>query len=87
MALVECRLALLGNFLLLRRMSEDDGAVLVALVAELAVAIEQIDVMPIIVDELVVAHDLRIVGDLNAFRVAGAAGRDLRIGWMPGGGP
>src|SRR5204863_7316992 len=56
--LLERRLACLGGSPLFRRVDEDGGSILVAAVAELAVLHRRVDVVPIDVEQLVVA-DLR----------------------------
>src|SRR5262249_53253968 len=58
---------------------EARGAVLVAVVAELAVLRQRIDVVPEHVEELLEAHVRRVVGDLDRFGVAGAAVRHLLV--------
>ncbi len=59
---------------------EDRRAVLVAAVAELAARVQEVDIAPVDVEELLVADDFRVVAELHRLRVAGPAGRDLLIG-------
>src|SRR5262249_53156632 len=52
---------------------EDRAAVLVAVVAELPILRQRIDVVPEHVEQLLIAHLGRVVHDLHRFGVAGAA--------------
>src|SRR5262245_22572733 len=57
----------------------DRAAVLVAVVAELAILRQRVDVVPEHVEQLLVAHLGRVVDDLDRLGVSGAAARDLLI--------
>src|SRR5260221_2156953 len=74
---------------LLVTMIEDRAAVLVAVIAELPILRQGIDVMPKHVEQLVIAHLGWVVYDLHRFGMPGAAVRDLLvagIGGVPAGG-
>src|SRR6476619_416484 len=64
---------LLGRFrqALLFIVADDDHASLgVALIAELAVCVERVDIVPVGVEQLGVSHLGRVVGDLDRFLIA-----------------
>ena len=63
---------------------EDRAAVLVAVVAELPILCQRIDVVPEHVEQLLIAHLGRVVHDLHCFGVAGAAARDLLVAGIGG---
>src|SRR5215831_13665109 len=63
---------------------EDRAAVLVAMVAELPILRQGIDVVPEYVEELVIANLGRVVDDLHRFGVAGAAARHLLVAGIGG---
>src|SRR6056297_808076 len=54
-----------------------------AAIAELPVAIERVDVAPVHREQRLVAHYLRIVGDLHHLRMAGAAADHLLVARVP----
>src|SRR5260221_12475896 len=66
-------------------MIEDRAAVLVAVIAELPILRQGIDVMPKHVEELVITHLGWPVYDLHRFGMPGAAVRDLRVPGIAGG--
>src|SRR5262249_58116175 len=72
-ALLNRRLRGLRQRALLVGMIEDRAAVLVAVVAELPILRQRIDVVPEHVEQLLIAHLGRVVHDLHRFSVAGAA--------------
>src|SRR5215203_5478277 len=74
------RLRGLGQAALLLVMDEDRRPVGLALVAELAFGIEWVDVLPVDLEELVVADLRRVVDDPHRLGVAGAAHADLAVG-------
>src|SRR5262249_7107468 len=78
--LLELALRLLGRLLLRLALVEDRRAVLIAVVAELAVLLERVHVVPVDLEKLLVARLRRIEDDLDGFRVAGPSGGDLLIG-------
>src|SRR5262249_52384285 len=63
---------------------EDRAAILVAVVAELTILRQRIDVVPEHVEQLVIAHLGRIVHDLHRFGVTGAAVRNLFVAGVDG---
>src|SRR5262249_15049108 len=69
---------------LLLAMIEDRAAVLVAVIAELPILRQRIDVVPEHVEQLVIAHLGRVVHDLHRFGVPGAAVRDLLVAGIGG---
>lgn len=83
-ALFQRRLASLGEFFLLWRGCENRRPVLIAAVAKLAAAVEQIDMTPVIVQQLVVADDLGIVFEPHGLGMAGSFRRDLLVRWVIG---
>ena len=87
-ALGDLRLRRLGQTALLVIAVENGAAVLAAMVAELAILRERIDVVPEHVEKLLVADLGWIEGDLHRLGMAGAAVRDLfvaRIGDLSAG--
>src|SRR5258708_16173049 len=64
---------------LLVAMIEDRAAVLVAVIAELPILRQGIDVLPKHVEQLVIAHLGRVVYDLHRFGLPPAALRDLPV--------
>src|ERR1700704_5952407 len=77
---LERLLALLGDFRLRLAVGEDGRVIGAALVAELALGIDRIDVAPEPVDKLRVADLGGIVGHLHCLVVAGRLGGDLFVG-------
>src|ERR1700756_841694 len=69
---------------LLVAMIEDRAAVLVAVIAELPILRQEIDVMPKHVEQLVITHLGRVVYDLHRFGMPGAAVRDLLVAGIGG---
>src|SRR5258707_9750419 len=69
---------------LLLAMIEDRAAVLVAVIAELPILRQGIDVMPKHVEQLVIAHLGRVVYDLHRFGMPGAAVRDMLVAGIGG---
>src|SRR5215468_10068538 len=69
---------------LLLAMIEDRAAVLVAVIAELPILRQRIDVVPKRVEQLVIAHLGRVVHDLHRFGMPGAAVRDLLVAGIGG---
>src|SRR5258708_24151862 len=69
---------------LLVTMIEDRAAVLVAVIAELPILRQGIDVMPKHVEQLVIAHLGWVVYDLHRFGMPGAAVRDLLVAGIGG---
>src|SRR5262249_15103834 len=69
---------------LLLAMIEDRAAVLVAVIAELPILRQGIDVVPEHVEQLVIAHLGRVVDDLYRFGMPGAAVRDLLVAGIGG---
>src|SRR5262249_22668297 len=63
---------------------EDRAAVLVAVVAELPILRQRIDVVPEHVEQLLIAHLGRVVHDLHRFGVAGAAARHVLVAGIGG---
>src|SRR5262245_45530960 len=63
---------------------EDRAAVLVAVVAELPILRQRIDVVPEHVEQLLIAHLGRVIHDLHRFGVAGAAARYLLVAGIGG---
>jgi len=60
--------------------NEDRGAILIADVAELTMRVQRIDVLPEVIEQLLVADLRRIEHDLHGFRVARSAVRHLLVG-------
>src|SRR5206468_3306773 len=83
-ALGEALLRLLREAALGVVVVEDRGAVLVAVVAELRLRRERVDVVPEDVEQLRVADLAGVVDDLDRLRVAGAARRHLLVGGVLG---
>src|SRR6516162_7454518 len=69
---------------LLLAMIEDRAAVLVAVIAELPILRQRIDVVPKHVEQLVIAHLGRVVDDLHRFGMPSAAVRDLLVAGIGG---
>src|SRR5262245_22965262 len=78
-ALGDLSLRRLRQHPLLLAVIEDRAAVLVAVVAELAILRQRIDVVPEHVEQLLVAHLDRVVDDLDRLGMSGAAVRDLLV--------
>ncbi len=76
---------MLGQLPLLLAADEDAGAVGVAAITELAARVERIDIAPEHVQEFLVCHLGRIIGDLDRLGVARAPGGDLLVGRIDGG--
>src|SRR5436309_3119107 len=83
-ALGETLLRLLRETALRVVVVEDRGSILVAVVAELRLRRERVDVVPEDVEQLRVADLARVVDDLDRFGVSGAARRHLLVGGVPG---
>ena len=75
-------LRLLRESTLLRRRHEYRGATARAFVTELPRGIEWIDIDPVVIEQVLVAGDAWIVGDLDGFVVAGVI---VVVGWTPSG--
>src|SRR6516164_3157686 len=65
-------------------MIEDRAAVVVAVIEELPILRQRIDVVPEHVEELVIAHLGRVVDDLHRFGMPSAAVRDLLVAGIGG---
>src|SRR5690606_18801467 len=78
-ALLELPLRALCELALLLVVIEDRAAVLLAAIAELPAGIDRIDVAPKHAEQRLVAHDVRIVLDLDGLGVPGIAARHLLV--------
>ncbi len=77
--------AALGRRLLFGVVIEDGRPVLRTAVDELAVAVGRVDQAPEALQQAFIGDDLRVVMDLNRFRVPGGAARYLVVGRILGG--
>src|SRR5215831_14731205 len=83
-ALLHLRLRGFRQRALLVAMIEDRAAVLVAVIAELPILRQGIDVVPKHVEQLLIAHLGRVVHDLHRFGMPGATVRDLLVAGISG---